>query len=128
MLNQMKKLKNHIEHILAIYPETRDDDRLLIMKFFELNTNIKNTVGPAAWAAFETVFLVGPSFESIRRARQKIQEKGKYIGHRQDERSALADEMRRSLRSDNDESQNRLYLFNGKEGPDDAIAPKKRIS
>lgn len=119
MLQHMKKVYTHVEHILAVYPETRDDDRLLILKFIELNTSLKSILGESKWEVLKTVFLWVPSFETIRRARQKIQASGKYIGHKQSERQALGEEMRLSERRDIQKKASPIYLFERRDEPCD---------
>lgn len=65
------KLNNTIEHILSNYPEARDSDRYLILKVWE-------AYGLYLSEAQKDKFMSCPSTESIRRTRQKLQERGKY--------------------------------------------------
>lgn len=66
------QIKNPIQHALKYFPETRDSDRALILKVWELQ-GIE--IAPKFRAAFMDKAL---SPETIRRTRQKYQELGKY--------------------------------------------------
>ncbi len=67
----MEKTKNMVERILAEYPEARDDDFVLIALVYDKNYGVSGA------GFFETMLnhkaLKLPSFESIRRTRQKLQ-------------------------------------------------------
>ena len=65
------KLNNTIEHVLTNYPEARDSDRYLILKVWE-------AYGLYLSESQKDKFMGCPSTESIRRTRQKLQERGKY--------------------------------------------------
>lgn len=70
----MSFLKNkQVERILSQYPETRGNDRLLILRVWE-------TLGLGFSQSQRKLFLSArvPSPETIRRTRQKLQEAGKY--------------------------------------------------
>ena len=81
----MHLLKNKIEAVLAKYPETRDSDKELFIKFageyYDCDEEIVRDL-------LEEL----PNFESIRRYRQKLQEKGLYQGSRRLAKQLLADE------------------------------------
>lgn len=77
----LKRLSNKVAYELENYPELRDDDFKLILAiyadFYEVGT----------FCSFHDIMMNHadyklPSFESIRRTRQKLQEKypGKYAG------------------------------------------------
>ena len=73
-LEKMKTLTEKVHWILSLYPDTRDDDKLLIYKIYKEYYNIRQ----------ETFLEVIrrddlPSFESIRRFRQKIQEECEWL-------------------------------------------------
>lgn len=65
------KLNNTIEHVLTNYPEARDSDRYLILKVWE-------AYGLYLSEDQKDRFIACPSTESIRRTRQRLQERGKY--------------------------------------------------
>lgn len=69
-----KKVKENILTILEEFPETRNNDKLLMLRYWELcdDVNLHNE--------FEETFLASAtSPESIRRARQLIQSKGLFL-------------------------------------------------
>ena len=73
-LEKMKTLPEKVHWILTMYPDTRDDDKLLIYIIYKEYYGIRQ----------ETFLEVIrrddlPSFESIRRCRQKTQEQCEYL-------------------------------------------------
>lgn len=76
---KLKETKNIVESILNINPRTRDCDNLLIVEVYEhISPGI--TERP-----FKEVAMLGgyndsfPTFETIRRTRQKVQEKKPHL-------------------------------------------------
>ena len=70
MLNEIKTVLSKVEHILKVYPTTRSDDRALYYYYNQEFTKA-NTIANFIYNS--------PSFESIRRSRQRIQQEGKYL-------------------------------------------------
>lgn len=75
---RLNKIKAQVEYELEKYPSLRDDDFMLIsaiyVDFYEVG--ILNTF----CEVMENHKEMGlPSFESIRRTRQKIQEEGRFL-------------------------------------------------
>ena len=71
-----KQVKKHVEEILKNYPETRNSDKLLILKYWELVDKLPMY----SMSRFKEAFLLNSTnTESIRRARQLIQEEGRYM-------------------------------------------------
>lgn len=73
----IKKVKAKVENMLCKYPETRNNDMVLIFKLYKKYYGItKKTL------LLDVLKLIYnnelPCFESIRRTRQKIQEEGNY--------------------------------------------------
>ena len=68
-MNELKTVTQMVLECLEKYPETRNSDRALIRRVYEDYYDI-------AWQAFCVVIMRPdlPSFETIRRVRQKIQE------------------------------------------------------
>lgn len=70
-MSRLKTLQSKVEDILAQYPKARDNDRILIGGVYHLfyGVDVYNT-------SFADVLFNEdvPSFESIRRCRQKAQE------------------------------------------------------
>jgi len=71
MIQQIKNAEGLVKEILASYPETRSDDKKLILKVWEAQGLI---LTPEQKNLFKTCF----STETIRRTRQKIQEEGQF--------------------------------------------------
>ena len=69
-MSRLKNLSKQVEAILEQYPMTRGDDRLLITTVYIRHYGVRPT------ESFREVMkdYTLPPFESIRRARQKIQE------------------------------------------------------
>jgi len=68
-MNRLKNVSDMVFHCLTLYPDTRNSDRDLILRLYEDFYNIYEQ-------PFYKVMCDSrlPSFESIRRTRQKIQE------------------------------------------------------
>ena len=90
MIKKMHLLKNKIEAVLAKYPETRDSDKELFIKFageyYDCDEEIVRDL-------LEEL----PNFESIRRYRQKLQEKRLYQGNRRAARNKPANETSKQI-------------------------------
>lgn len=69
-MSRLKTLKAEVESILRRYPATRSDDRFLIRVLYQ------QCYGVHYYDSFGSVIMNSslPSFESIRRCRQKLQE------------------------------------------------------
>lgn len=71
-----KSIRHNVEKILGSYPETRNDDKKLILKYWQLYDKIPMD----NIESFKLGFInSSTSTESIRRARQLIQEEGKFL-------------------------------------------------
>ena len=70
MLNQIKKVKDKVEYLLANYPVFRDDDQKLIAKIWYSESS--ETILRDFLINFGNGKYTSP--EAIRRARQKLQE------------------------------------------------------
>jgi len=66
-----KQIKNKVREILEVYPETRDSDKLLYLKYFD-------QIGLHLTDSQKELILTIPAFETLRRYRQKFQELGQY--------------------------------------------------
>lgn len=76
MIRKMHKVKDLVERILFENPETRDNDRLLMFKVWaEQNPVLRRGMYPLR--KFAEDFIEGRYYdpETIRRTRQKVQEK-----------------------------------------------------
>lgn len=89
---ELSTVLHRVEQILATYPETRNSDRLLLAIYMKVHHNINSL---AVYATMSGV----PSFESIRRSRQKIQQQGRWA----------ADEKIKDMRFENTLSYYQLF-------------------
>lgn len=69
-MSKLKKLSKQVEAIMEEFPLTRADDRLLITTVYIRCYGVRPTAGFSEVMKDYTL----PPFESIRRARQKLQE------------------------------------------------------
>lgn len=69
-MSKLNTIKAQVEEVLRKYPSTRDNDRFLIRVLYQKYYNVHY------YDSFGSVLMNRklPSFESIRRCRQKIQE------------------------------------------------------
>jgi len=78
MLNDIKNVSNKVEYLLEKYPETRSCDKLLWLGFMTIFNNLKNEINSNnnSYSILRKIILNKntPSFESLSRARRKIQE------------------------------------------------------
>lgn len=88
MLNKIDNIKETVRNVLIRHPETRDNDRILVLKVWAIqNPNLR--ADTYTFIAFSRDMVSGryADFESIRRARQKLQEevpqlRGQYYHNR----------------------------------------------
>ena len=75
MLTRIRSIKQTVEKILRQYPETRDNDRLLMLKVWAVQ-NPQLRLSDFTFWSFAKDFINAEYTdpESIRRARQKLQE------------------------------------------------------
>jgi hypothetical protein len=80
MIKEIKTIEETVYDLLKDYPETRDDDNLLLVKVWrlyglEISPELENQI-----------ITCGVKPESIRRSRQFIQASGKFEGTKRKER------------------------------------------
>lgn len=72
--------KNRVAYLLSKYSKTRENDKLLLISYLMIWHRLHKRIGAEAMAVVkEVIFDEMPSFESIRRIRQKFQEGGAYL-------------------------------------------------
>lgn len=89
MINKIKSIQNLVRNILTEYPQTRDNDKLLVFKIWGIQ-NPKIRDNEYLLHDFAREFIFGNTFtdtETIRRTRQKLQEnhsnlRGRSYGNR----------------------------------------------
>lgn len=80
MLNKIENIKETVKQLLTTFPETRDNDELLALKVWALEEpRLRDTSYP--FKQFGDLFMQQKfsATESIRRARQKVQEVNKEL-------------------------------------------------
>ena len=60
-------------YIMENYPETRGDDRLCMLRYWQVFDSLDVVLGAEGWEAFKAAFLKITPPETIRRGRQEIQ-------------------------------------------------------
>lgn len=75
-MNVKKNVKRNVEALLRDYPDTRNDDKLLTITYWKVYDNVDMSSEENFYSSF---MHQSTSTESIRRARQMIQEDGKYM-------------------------------------------------
>lgn len=91
MKKAILKIKDTVEQLLTEYPETRDNDELLILKVWALQEPRLRSAGYAFYE-FAVKYKVGKfaNAESIRRSRAKLQEVNPSLrGKRYEERLSM---------------------------------------
>lgn len=94
---ELQKADEIVSHILELYPETRDCDRLLYLAYIAIFFDVKKKLGPENYALIKRVVQEGFHYSSIMRTRQKLQHHGLFRGKKYYERHNLAEDAQRSL-------------------------------
>lgn len=79
-MGRLKRMQDKVEYILEKHPLTRDDDKMLICAVYSHFYNVDMR------EEFGSVMLNDklPSFETIRRCRQKVQEENELLRGKRD--------------------------------------------
>lgn len=72
-MDNLDKIRTQVKDLLLEFPETRDSDNLLVVKYFGCYYG---------WLNEETMLTSWVSLESIIRSRRKLQEDPKYWGNK----------------------------------------------
>lgn len=75
-----KTIKDHVEHLLHNYAETRSSDKHLQWAYLDTHGRLYKKLDDKTYLDVKEAFYTMPSFETIRRIRQKFQEGGHYLG------------------------------------------------
>ena len=80
LFDQMKTIKDKVKFLLESFPHLRDDDFKLIATFYKFTVS-KDRLESMTALEFLQMFASGqlPHSESIRRDRQKLQEKNEHL-------------------------------------------------
>jgi len=99
VIKKIKKLEVIVEKLLLHQPDTRDNDKLLILKVWAYqNPNIRSS--DFSFISFATDYLKGDyaDSESITRARRKLQENNPHLrGEKWYERHQEAEEVKKQI-------------------------------
>ncbi len=101
MIKDLIKVKDKVEYLLIKYPTTRDSDKELFLAYFVVFCGLKESLD-GEYSSFRKWFLEKtPELESIRRCRQKHQEKtehlrGKSYKHRNVEKEGVIEWVRKN--------------------------------
>jgi tRNA A22 N-methylase len=92
---------HRVKRLLKQSKDCRDNDKLLILQYLNKYHNLRNILGKAAYRVVEGLIFARttPCFETIRRCRQLIQEKGYYHGKLRKKRLAEAKKIKAWLRT-----------------------------
>lgn len=74
MIKDIAKVQDKVEILLERYPELRDNDKLLWLAYMNTNHSLRDLIGEETYQTLKRIILNSPTFESISRARRKIQE------------------------------------------------------
>ena len=78
MKKQFSETMIVVENILKRHQGTRDSDKALILEYLLQETDLKNESYELKNRIAKAVYTQMPSFETITRARRRIQESGSY--------------------------------------------------
>lgn len=96
MVKDLIRVKDRVAAILIKYPKTRDCDKLLFLAYCKVHCNLDSALD-GTYQGYKTWFMSGqmPKFESITRARRKIQEENpKLAGVKRHHRKIEAENVR----------------------------------
>ena len=99
MIKQIKKLEPQIELMLRQHPSLRDDDnRLYVNLILQLDEVLKNQETKVNYLLSNMAHGNYPAFESVTRARRKIQEKFEELrGDKYNKRKEKEQEVRQGI-------------------------------
>lgn len=82
----IESVSTKIEWLLKFYPELRDDDTLLFLAYLNRFHLLREVIGVDAYKKLKALLLDDAvvKFESVSRARRKIQSQGLYQGTKRD--------------------------------------------
>lgn len=93
-------VKDRVAKLMEEYPELRDNDTLLFLAYMVKYHYLREVIGPGAYNDLKRILLNDstPKFESISRARRKIQEEGIMQGLFRFERKVEAENVKAVIR------------------------------
>lgn len=88
--NELRTAQAKVERILELNEAARDSDKVLYIEFMRRYTRLGMSMF-FSLADIADIMQDMPSFEAISRARRKIQEQGRWVGTRREERADEAE-------------------------------------
>ena len=96
MIDDLHKVESKVNYLLSKYPQTRDSDKMLWLAYNVKFNSLKESIGKDAYLAFRKWLLSKetPVFESLSRARRKVQARDKDLEGDKNKRLAEADQVK----------------------------------
>jgi hypothetical protein len=96
VIEDLKTVENRVKVILIKYPETRNNDKKLWLAYNLLHNDLKPVVKTGDWETFRVWIMSKktPMFESLSRARRKIQEDHPVLAGAKKKRLKIAEEVK----------------------------------
>jgi len=99
MLDSIKFVKDKVTYTLERSKRARDDDVFLYILILEKFYGLSDKIGFENSKKLLKLMADAPCPESIRRARQRVQEEGHFIGNRKLKRELLENEVRENIKN-----------------------------
>lgn len=90
----MGAVTERVSSLLKENPSLRDDDKKLWVTYLERFYGLRTVLGEEAFETFIMIMEQCPSYETVRRSRQKLQEAGKFLGDNRRKRNNELRELR----------------------------------
>lgn len=100
IIRDLKTVEGKVHDLLVRYPEVRDSDKLLWLAYNALHNDLKEVIGTGSYKMFKDWVLKvdTPVFESLSRARRKIQEAHPELEGAKAQRMEIEGEVREMMR------------------------------
>lgn len=92
--DNVEAVTERVASLLKENHSLRDDDRKLWITYLDRYYHLSSILGPEAFETFQIILEKCPSYETVRRSRQKLQESGKYLGNNRKKRNQELEELR----------------------------------
>jgi hypothetical protein len=92
--DNVEAVTERVASLLKEDKSLRDDDRKLWITYLDRYYNLSRILGSEAFETFKMILEKCPSYETVRRSRQKLQESGKYLGKNRKKRNKEIQELR----------------------------------
>jgi hypothetical protein len=92
--DNVEAVTERVASLLKEDKSLRDDDRKLWITYLDRYYSLSRILGSEAFENFKMILEKCPSYETVRRSRQKLQESGKYLGKNRKKRNKEIQELR----------------------------------